>query len=78
MPGGGLPGVGRFTMGGKHHESWCKHKRHLIQSQAFFYYSNISILFLSIKSDIKRIVKQVSSENSAKPCLIEFVFTILL
>jgi len=45
MPGGGLPGVGRFTMGGKHHESWCKHKRHLIQSQAFFYYSNLANFF---------------------------------
>ena len=26
MPGGGLPGVGRFTMGGKHNESWFKLK----------------------------------------------------
>jgi len=24
MPGGGLPGVGRFTMGGKHNESWVQ------------------------------------------------------
>jgi len=30
MPGGGLPGEGRFTMGGKHNESWCKVNAHLI------------------------------------------------
>jgi len=36
MPGGGLPGVGRFTMGGKHNESWFKHKIHLKKKQVFF------------------------------------------
>jgi len=36
MPGGGLPGVGRFTMGGKHNESWCKSKTVLFKCQVIF------------------------------------------
>jgi len=36
MPGGGLPGVGRFTMGGKHNESWFKHNRLSKKKQVFF------------------------------------------
>jgi len=38
MPGGGLPGVGRFTMGGKHNESWFKLNRLLGKKQVIFYY----------------------------------------
>jgi hypothetical protein len=36
MPGGGLPGVGRFTMGGKHNEPWFKSKRLFLKKQVFF------------------------------------------
>jgi len=36
MPGGGLPGVGRFTMGGKHNESWFKTKKLFLRKQVFF------------------------------------------
>jgi len=37
MPGGGLPGVGRFTMGGKHNESWFKLKTLLEKKQEIFF-----------------------------------------
>jgi len=37
MPGGGLPGVGRFTMGGKHNESWFKHKTLFEKKQELFF-----------------------------------------
>jgi len=36
MPGGGLPGVGRFTMGGKHNESWVQTYKTFIKKASFF------------------------------------------
>ena len=48
MPGGGLPGVGRFTMGGKHNESWFKLNRLSEKKQVFFYF--FKILFNGIFS----------------------------
>jgi len=46
MPGGGLPGVGRFTMGGKHNESWFKLNSLLEKKQVKF--SSFLIFFSGI------------------------------